>query len=159
MTADKSPDNEATRDFAMQIVSVRLRELAGNILRVVRGAGRSYEIGRQAQDLIEALHAYRDAVGQFPASEAIDAALHIETPDEQLNQMDDEQEMVVTARQAIIRGALQIAASRLLGQRTQEAVGYSEMLNGARDMEKLREERRQRSAAISRGALPPKGRL
>jgi hypothetical protein len=158
MTTDKGPGKEASRDFAMQIVGVRLRELAGNVLRVVRGAGRSYDVGRQAQDLIEALDAYRDAVGKFPASKALDAALDIETPDEQLDQMGDDQEMVVTAQQAIIRGALQIAASRLLGQPTQEAVRYSEMLDGAREMEKLREVRRQRSAAMSRSALPQKGR-
>ena len=43
-----------------------LRELAANILRVVRGAGNSYEIAGQCVAVIEAFHRYREKVGHWP---------------------------------------------------------------------------------------------
>jgi hypothetical protein len=39
---------EIARDRAMNKASWALRELTANLLRVTRGAGKPYEIGRQA---------------------------------------------------------------------------------------------------------------
>jgi hypothetical protein len=52
------------------------------------------------------------------------------------------------AEQSIIRGALQIVASRLLGQRLQEAAGHREMYcDGVNKLEEIRAERRKRLLA------------
>lgn len=152
---DEAAEPDSDRRLAMQSVGDRLRELAANILRSVRGAGKPYQIGRQAQALADAMVAYRDAVGHFPSDEELGAALDVEIPEERLDQMSDEQEVIVRARQQIIRGALQVAASRLVDQRPQEAAGMTEIDDGVRDLEKAREERRTRAAAHYPGPRAP----
>jgi hypothetical protein len=57
----------------------------------------------------------------------------------------------------IIRGVLQVVASRLVGQKTQEAGGRSEMAYGLRELEKLRTEARKaraKAASDARQATP-----
>ncbi len=63
--------------WAKEAVGWPLRELAANIIRVVRGAGKSYEIAGQCVSVIEAFQQYRDKVGQWPSSWEIDQALSI----------------------------------------------------------------------------------
>jgi hypothetical protein len=147
---DEAADPDSDRRLAMQSVSDRLCELAANILRSVRGAGKPYQIGRQAQSLTDAMVTYRDAVGHFPSDEELAAALDMDIPEERLDQMSDEQQAIVRARQQIIRGALQVAASRLVDQRPQEAAGMTDIDMGIRDLEKAREDRRARAAAQPR---------
>jgi len=45
-----------------------------------------------------------------------------------------------------MRGGLQVAASRLVGQRTQENRGQTEMMDGVRALDRIREDRRARAA-------------
>lgn len=149
-------DNEFPRRLALQDVEDALRELAANIVRVVRGAGMAPRIGSQAHSLIEAMVAYQKVVGHWPVSEEISAALDVSDPDESLDRMDDDALEYASARQAIVRGALQIAASKLVGQRTQEAAGESELFDGIKRLEKVREERRQKWAAASSLKTPPR---
>jgi hypothetical protein len=154
-TNDGTSEPDSDRRIAMQAVTDRLCELAANILRSVRGAGKPYQIGRHAQALTDAMVAYRDAVGHYPSDEELAAALDVEISEERLDQMSDEQQAVVQARQQIIRGALQVAASRLVDQRPQEAAGMTEIDDGIRDLEKAREERRTRPAAQDPGPRAP----
>lgn len=148
-------DDTSDRRIAMQAVSDRLCGLAANILRSVRGAGKPYAIGRQAQALIDTMIAYRDAVGHFPSDEELSVALDIEASDERLDQMSNEQQTIVQARHQIIKGALQVAASRLVDQRPQEAAGMTEIDERIRDLEKAREDRRARAAAQHPGPRAP----
>jgi hypothetical protein len=122
----------------------RLREMAANILRTIRGAGRPHTILSEALALIDSAMSYREQVGQFPALEELGKALDIDTPKGRLDQMSPETEAVVTAREKIVHGALQVAASRLLEQRPQEAAGDSEMHKGIEAFEAAREERRKK---------------
>jgi hypothetical protein len=94
------------------------------------GAGKPYELGRQAQAFVETLVAYRDAVGFFPSPEELASALSVERDREFMEGMTPENRAQIYAEQAIVRGSLQIAASRLLGQRTQESAGHDEMCGG-----------------------------
>jgi hypothetical protein len=55
------------------------------------------------------------------------------------------------AEERIIRGVLQVVASRLVHQRTQEAAGDSEMYDGIRSLENLRAEARKAQAKAARG--------
>jgi hypothetical protein len=58
------------------------------------------------------------------------------------------------AERSILRGALQIVASSLLEQRTQEAAGTSEMYRGINEIEDLRAEQRARWAAQMEASRP-----
>lgn len=81
MAIEDGSDN-GNRRLALQAVDDCLCELAANILRSVRGAGKPDLIGRQAQSLADAMVAYRDVAGQFPGDEALGATLDIGTPDD-----------------------------------------------------------------------------
>ncbi len=131
--------------WAKEAVGWPLRELAANIIRVVRGAGKSYEIAGQCVSVIKAFQQYRDTVGQWPSSWEIDQALSI-SRERHGQQTYDEAWQREQARDTVIRGALQVSASRLVGQNTQEQRGRSEMMDGLRELEQIREETRKRAA-------------
>jgi hypothetical protein len=59
---------------------------------------------------------------------------------------------IYSAEQSIIRGALQIAASRLIGQRTQEATGHREMYDGLQRLEAIKAQIRKRLRASANPA-------
>lgn len=125
-----------------------LRELAANVIRVVRGAGRSYEIAEQCVAVIEAYRNYFDKVGSWPTAWEIDQALDIERRYETTSYDDAwKHEM---ARETILRGSLQVAASRLVGQNTQERRGQSELMEGVNSIVRIREEERMRFAEEER---------
>jgi hypothetical protein len=156
-TASENSETDLARRFAMQSVENRLRDLAANILRTVRGAGKPHAILSDAQALIDAALSYREEAGNFPASEEIGKALDIDTPGERLDQLSPEAEAIVTARETIVHGALQVAASRLLEQRPQEAAGDTEMHEGVEALQVAREDRRKKLVAQqqSRNPSPP----
>lgn len=126
-----------------------LRELAANILRVVRGAGKSHAIGSQCVAVLKAFQDYRDKVGHWPSSFEMDEALSIR-PQERPNETYDEYWEWRHAQEDIVRGGLQIAASRLVGQGTQEQRGRSDLMDGVRELDRIRDERRARAAEEER---------
>jgi hypothetical protein len=117
------------------------------MLRVIRGAGRPWEIGSQAQALIESMAEYHGMVGRFPSSEEVASALNIERDPEWMARASTKDRLFDDAKQTVIHGALQIAASRLLGQNTQEAAGRQEFFSGFTDLERIREENRKSAQA------------
>lgn len=83
--------------------------------------------------VLSAFEEYREVVGYYPSADEISDALSIveRRPDADratLVAWDD-------AIQTIIRGALQISASRLARQNTQEAAGQSELTTGVQYLE------------------------
>ena len=136
----------------MVVVDNALRELAANLLRVTRGSGRPHYIGRHARALVDALIEYRDIVGHFPSPEELANALAIEPSPERIEQMSDEEFDQFRAKHSIVRGALQIVASRLLDQKTHITVGENEMYRGLYELEVIRAGRRKGSAATARTA-------
>lgn len=148
---------EIDRERAKRDIEWPLRDLAANIIRVVRGAGKSYDIANQCALVIKAFHQYREQVGCWPSSWEIDQALSIREETE--NPTYDDAWEREHARDSIIRGALQVTASRLVGQNTQEQRGRSEMMDGVRELEHIREEARKRMAEAERArrqSLKPK---
>ncbi len=144
--ASENSQHEVEREWARQKVEQALRELAANIIRVVRGAGRSHEIGDQCIEFLNSLREYRDQVGQWPTSWEFERALSIrrsyDTDSSDWERRHYEED--------VVRGALQVAASRLVGQLTQESRGRSDMSDGIRELERLREEYRKQRAADER---------
>jgi hypothetical protein len=112
-----------------------LCRLTANLLRVTRGAGRAHEIAQQAIDFLKACKESHAQVGYYPAAEfpqMLDTAPELDRPD--LNH----------AVHRIVSGALQIIASRLLDQKTQERAREDELYNGIRALERARAESRAR---------------
>jgi hypothetical protein len=143
----ESSELEIAHQRAMPHVEWALRELAANLIRVTRGAGAPQSIGRQAQELIDNLVAYRDAVGHLPDPDQIASALDVDkTREIRLDKSDadlDDRYAIET----IISGSLRTAAARLLRQRLQESAGEREMDSGLRELEVVKEARRRKRAA------------
>lgn len=146
----ENSESDIKRRQARDEVVWPLTELTANLLRVTRGAGKPYEIGRQAVALINAMQNHWDVVGQYPSSDELTVALDIDPSREFLEGGGEEFYEEVHAQQQVIRGALQIAASRLLSQRTQESAGERELREGTRGLARVAEARRKKWAEETR---------
>ncbi|ESZ50966.1 hypothetical protein ACYG9R_09145 [Mesorhizobium sp. RSR565B] len=155
--AVENSQRDIDRESAKREIGWPLRELAANIIRTVRGAGKSYEISEQCGAVVEAFRHYREMVGHWPASWEIEQALSIRR--DSYSGGNDEAWEREHARETILRGALQVTASRLVGQNTQEQRGRSEMMDGVNDIVRTRDATRKRLAEanrISRQASVPR---
>lgn len=146
-----------------------LRRLAANLLRVVRGAGKPSDLGRQIQEVIEVYLDYREATGHFPESQLVSDALAVSKTDSledwKASFPDDVDDShferwlqdgsfnQARAVDAIVRASLQIAASRLLNQKTQERSAEHSLSQALDEHERSREEMR-RAWESKTGKLP-----
>ena len=119
------------------------RALTANLIRIHRGAGKPYELGRQLTELVKAMQAHWDAAKYWPYNEIADE-LRVEDDRDWMAGAESAEIDIHYAKRSIVDGALQIAASRLLGQRPQEAAGEHEMYQGVNSLVRAREERAQR---------------
>jgi hypothetical protein len=129
-----------------------------NILRIIRGAGKPNELVEQVYRLAEAMHEYQSAAGSLPDPAIYAHALLLDTRDDILSRCSAEERARECAKQMILRGALQVVASRMVHQLTIERTGDTEMYNGIRELERIREESRRRTPAEVRAASPSKKR-
>jgi hypothetical protein len=135
------------RHCAMNKVNRALRELTANLLRItVARASRMRSCGKPTP-FIEAMVDYRDAAGHFPSDELADA-LSAERGREFVERLSDE-------GLAVIRGALQIVASRVVGQLTQERGRRSRDVPLAEQDGRVEAERRKRFLAAAKPAKEP----
>lgn len=144
----ENTEADIARERAMQRVRNELQEITANLIRVVRGAGRPHEIARQSLALTEALTAYQAAAGMLPLGDDLAAVIQPEEPG--LHDWRAEDQVRHYARQRVIDGALQVAASRLLGQLTQERAGEREMHDGMVQIEEMRAATRARAKEEAR---------
>jgi hypothetical protein len=148
------PDPDQPRRDALAAVRRALRELTANLLRMIRGAGKPYLIVGQLDELTTALIAYSEKSGSMmPSDHDLKRAL---TPEEydplfRATYGDLEAERR-DAIQQIVRGSLQLVASQMLGQSTQEAAGRSEMHAGSRALGEIN---KQQLLAQQRGSRKP----
>ncbi len=119
------------------------RNLAANILRIVRGAGRPEELVPQMVASLNAAEAYRALTGHHPRAKIYRRFLNLaEFYFDPTTWADDKEKEAIKhlamsgyperieAERMIHRGALQVAASRLLSQHTQEVSGDHELYAG-----------------------------
>lgn len=159
-------DEEIGRHHAELRVTSDLIELSANLLRIIRGAGRAYEIRDQLIGVLQAMEEYRSVTGHGVPSDVISKALDFHEP-EWVEKLGDLEWQRYMAKRQIIRGALQIAASELLGQRTQVAAGDTQLHEGIRELERVAEEQRKEffsggmkfSQRATRKAQPSKRKL
>lgn len=137
---DGNAERDSARQHAAEAVEAQLQDFAANLFRVVRGAGKPHEIGEQAARLVEAYEDFQSAVGRNPSPELITGAF----ADDERRPRDAEGLLREHGERMIIFGALQILASRLVGQRTQESAGYSQMYDGIRHLGEANAEMRRK---------------
>lgn len=138
---------ERARTWATEAVSWAVRDLAANLLRIVRGAGKPHEVVGQIAGLTQALASYREAFGHGLLPHELSGMLSIDHPEEWRTGLKNSALHRLYAEERIVRGALQVAASRLVEQRTQERVGERELRDGVRDLEDARAEMRREMEA------------
>lgn len=148
----ENSQNQINTEFAQRIVDRALIELAANILRVVRGAGRPEDIVGQCADVLNAAISFDEKAGRWVSPYAIASAIHLEH--DKIDDYETFRGLRQLARRQMIRGSLQVAASRLLDQRLQIDKGEREMDDAFADLERLYEELRKERAAKARAARP-----
>jgi hypothetical protein len=105
-----------------------LRELAAKLLRIARGAGRPLELEVLAGAYLGACNEYRQATGYGLRINAVRDMLRVRSDLPPDREWTDEQRRRNDGEEQMVSGALQIAASRFVGQRAQELRGLDEML-------------------------------
>lgn len=126
------------------------RSLLANLLRVSRGAGKPQDIEEQLNKLHFAIEDLRSARPREPIGFLLASALDISreyTGSEERNRRWQH------AQDTIVHGAMQVIASRLVEQRTQESAGTAEMMNGLREIEEIRAENQKAVRARVPGNL------
>lgn len=144
--ADKKARQQARAvgDFERALVALTV-----NILRVTRGAGKAYEISRQSAALLQAMQDHWDAFGQYPGEADFHQVLH---PPRERDSSYGPNQWRSDALDQIMRGSLQVVASRLARQRLQEAAGDDELHNGLNYYAEWREEMRAQRVAADQAA-------
>jgi hypothetical protein len=158
----KRREVEHRRDRAGQQMRLALRYLAANLMRITRGAGAPEDLVLQMTEFLEAFHAYCEAADISPSPFTIREMLDISIDNGVLVDMSYPEQTKAEGEEAILRGSLQIAASRLVWQRLQERAGEDEthrgleLLKEAREAreEERRQERLEERRAAKAGVLP-----
>jgi hypothetical protein len=131
------------RERALANFSWALRDLAANLLRVIRGAGKSYELVRQMAACLEAIAEHHRVTGMGVSGFEIEKVLREWEADRETYRGHEEEWMRRRGEEQIMRGALQIVASRLVDQLTQASAGDREMYAGIECLEEIRRKARE----------------
>jgi hypothetical protein len=130
------------KDLAMRCASDciarEIIDLTANLVRVGRGAGRPEDIERQIRELLRWVDAFRNAAGHGPWPEVFADSLRRAWDQADVASSDDDVDAFHHAERLVVRGALQVFASRLLGQNTQIQTGHNEMYDGIIKIGELR---------------------
>jgi len=154
VVAENSPEALRERELLNRLTWA-LRELTANLMRISRGAGKPVEVGIQAEAFVQALGEYQQAFKLGPPVEAVSAALRIQTDPAFRMKFPGPTGERLEATDQMMNGALQMAASRLLKQKTHESRGSDQLFAGLRWIQEINEE--QAKARKSRGPSEPQG--
>ncbi len=127
-TSWRQPKGARLKSGRSDACTARCGRMPRTSIRVVRGAGKPYEVAQDCAAIVEALHGYNQAFGYWPLPEVVSQALNIDRPVDWAAYPNEG--LRLEGNEAVIRGALQVAASRLAGQRTQEMSGSNEIQHG-----------------------------
>ena len=128
LSIDESFQAELARERALSGVERAIRELAANILSVVRGTGKPDMIGLQAQAVVHTIEAHRSIAGCAPSSSEIAGLLNIAAKTERVALLTIDHKVELHATQSMISAALLIAATRLADIRTHAPGGVQGLI-------------------------------
>jgi hypothetical protein len=139
------------RALAKQAIQWPLRELAANVMRISRGAGKPYDLLQNCYDIVQCFQEYRETHGAWPSSSDIEEALKFRE-DRDYSRPHDER---ADAIEDVVSGALRMAAGRIVNQKLQADHGENELMRGIERIERHREELRAKWAAAARADRKP----
>ena len=144
MSRGNGERSASTDERIRALVPVRqaLRDLAANLLRIMRGSGDPHQIVKQAIVFLDEVDRHTRTVGSMPDGDDFANALAIEELAIDGAPPSERRQQRLHALQVILQGALQIAASRLQRQGVNERAGEREVESGAEILAELREEAR-----------------
>lgn len=146
----QNSDGAIQIEYSSAALEKEIRALAANVMRIARGTGNPDELVEQCSAVAAICGRYRTASGRMPPSRDIAKALSaVEEPGLSGNDFEYASGL---ATHNMMLGALQIAASRMLGQQLQEASGHNQLMDGFYSLERLRAERRKEAKAANRYA-------
>jgi hypothetical protein len=165
-------ERQRDQEWSEHEFSWAIRETAANMLRIVRGAGKPYELLVQMKKTIDSAIKYQELHSHWP-----EISNYLQIEDEHHRHMERAQKGELDkatfdlwredgtfermmAENTIMRGAFQTVASQLIGQRTQQTAGEQELHDGLRHWLRIRDERREkeRLAALRARVAAPKKR-
>jgi electron transfer flavoprotein alpha subunit len=147
-----SPNISTLGTFAQQIVDRALIELAANVLRVVRGAGRPEDIVGQCADVLNAAISFDEKAGRWVSPYAIASAIHLER--EQIDDYESFRGLRQLATRRMIRGSLQVAASKTSTSTYRLTRARGRWTTAFAELERMYEELRKERAVKARAARP-----
>jgi hypothetical protein len=159
-------ERERDRIWAKQEFSYAIRETAANMLRIIRGAGKPYELLLQMKTAIDTAIKFQELHHHWPFDVIVNDL-----------QLEDEMEAILSqgrkgeidqaridrwwkdgrfekmmAVHTISKGVLQAIASELIGQNMQQRSGESELHQGILDWIRVREERDRKNQEAAKAA-------
>ncbi|EHM02027.1 hypothetical protein HMPREF9946_01545 [Acetobacteraceae bacterium AT-5844] len=155
LVAENTPEQIREREL-LDRLRWALRELAANLMRITRGAGKPYDVVDQIASLITIVADYQKLTGRAVPMEAFSDALVIQRDWDGLAEISDGARERLRATEQVVEGALQVAASRLLGQTTHASRGTNEMFDGMHRIRDLNEKERIAREAAMRARQKPK---
>lgn len=146
---------DAARQRANENLRWPLRDLAANLMRITRGAGKPYHLVNEINAVVSALNSYKEAFGHFPDSDTLRQTLNISLDEEKEDRLSDRALLWFYAEEKMMKGGLQMAASKLLGQTPQERMGHREVFEGLTEIEHQRAENVKNSRGFSKKRRGP----
>ena len=125
---------EVEQAEAIERTRLALRELMANLLRTSRGGGMPSRVGEQCIQVIDAMLAVRKTGGVIPSSKIYEMLDVSEASQAEKGTQSHDMKM---AQESVIRGAMQIVASRLADRPLEVAAGEREI---ERAIERIRAE-------------------
>ena len=133
-----------------------LQDLAANLIRVVRGAGKPHLLRDYAVAFLNAIEDYKEVTGSSPDPDLLAKILSIERDTAILRKFGDDTLLRHNLQRDIVRGSLQIAASRLIRQLAQEQSGDTELTQAINFLHLHRDKLVQARPASEAAAAEPR---
>jgi len=148
VVTENSPETLRERELLNRLTWA-LRELTANLMRISRGAGKPVSVVVQSAEVVSIVREYEDLTGHGAPVETVSEALSVRVDWEVLFNLPEDERKRRRVNERVIAGALQVAASRLLDQKTHATRGDDEMFEGMQRIQEVREERiKARQAAV-----------
>ncbi len=128
-------DRQKDIDWNEKMVESRMRDLTANLMRIARGRGKLYEVESQVMELANELAKHRELTSHGVSPHIYQKALLLD-PEARSDDADAAERH--RAQATIVQGALQLAASEILGQNTFRSKGDEEISEGVRMYEAWR---------------------
>lgn len=144
----ETPEIEIKRKRAEEDLDLPFRELAANVLRIVRGAGKPEDLLDQMQHAIDVSAQHRQVHGAWPAPSTLAEILRLDDPNI------GSEVGLIRATHPICRASLQICASRLVQQDTHRRTAENDLHMRIVDIETARAKRRKTFVRKSRRKPP-----